>query len=659
MQEQYGRGKKERVGLASRGAMFVAAFGLMAYESQFVLAQTAEPVSVPLMHVSTDNDDSYDALGIMIGVDGSTPRLFQFDTGSDDFMAPFDANAAGIKPVPGEKPKMVAYGDGSYGYWTQRVKFGELHYHDPKRPSQGPVASTAGDFAAGRILDWVFTRDHYGFKEHKTSASPVGYDDETPLYADLEVRERIRTGKPTDNPPFYGTYGAGDFKMSEGPSASLGSQTRTGYVIAANANVGKEKTPGCAPCLVLHLNPSIRSQFTAVMPWGELPYDDEGYDRRFDQSGANASNQHEGAYSYTISFKVGKKKRAVEFKGPILFDTGTSDFIYVEQDKVLKMLKAKGFKLGEHESDTVDFKLHGFADKLNDVEFDDVEISRIRDEDEGDGVTIGLPFFQSNSLMYDLQNKATAYSPYFVTIQDFTTNGPVDSAGHLSRITGETGSSGWIGLAGRLSGSGDFVLEKDTNVRMTGINDYTGATHVKADSHLHLAGQGSLEQSSRVVVDGALYIDQKGGYMAAWRVPDMTSDTRLRSIEGGKAGSIFLGRHKLVLTAANGRFDGSIFDYDDRGKNLGGSLVLESGRLVLGGDNDYSGTTEVASGAELHVAGSLTGNVSVFGALVVDGQIDGTVTVQDGGRLSGQGKVGDVQVLSGGTAAEMKKLAAG
>ncbi|WP_454005506.1 hypothetical protein [Alcaligenes sp. Marseille-Q7550] len=87
--------------------------------------------------------------------------------------------------------------------------------------------------------------------------------------------------------------------------------------------------------------------------------------------------------------------------------------------------------------------------------------------------------------------------------------------------------------------------------------------------------------------------------------------------------------------------------------------MLDKGRLVLGGDNDYSGTTEVASGAELHVAGSLTGNVSVFGALVVDGQIDGTVTVQDGGRLSGQGKVGDVQVLSGGTAAEMKKLAAG
>lgn len=650
------QGHVHRFGLKERAAALSAGIvGFMAAGVQASFSQSAEPIAIPMVHVADEDDaDDFNALGIMIGINNSTPRLFQFDTGSDDFLAQIDANTPGVTPVPGHKPEMTAYGDGTYGYWMQKVQFGYLSYHDPKDPSAKSIEVLTGRFAAGQILDWVFTKDHYGFKNHKTSHDPVGRHDGKAIYADLEVRERIKNGDPSDHPPFYGTFGAGNFRMEGGASAALGAQTKTGYIISANANMGDDKTPGCAPCLMLNLTPNLRAQFTALMPWGKLDYD--GYQRQFDQTGTNASTEHEGSYSYTISVKVGKKKRSAEFKGPILFDTGTAEFIYIEQDKVLNALRSQGFKLGEYETDIADFKIHGFSDKLNDLEFDDVEITRISDEDEGNGLTIGLPLFQSNSLMYDLANKTTAYSPYFVSTNDFTTDTGDHDADHLSRITEEIGSSGWLGLAGSLSGSGDLILEKDTNVRLTGINTYTGSTYIAADSYLHLAGAGSIENSSRVTVDGSLSLDQKGNYLAEWGVPHGASDTVLRDLGGSKLGYIFLGAGGLILTAANGQFDGTIVDYDDNGKNMGGGLSIAGGRLTLGGDSDYSGLTEVAGGAELHVTGSLTGDILVAGKLVVDGTIYGTVTVKNGGQLAGRGEIGDVQILPGGRAADMKMV---
>ena len=603
-----------------------------------VYAQTTDVLSIPLQHVSSDDDGDYDALGIMIGVEDSTPRLFQFDTGSDDFLGQFDSELAAHG-----RPTMIAYGDGTYGYWMQKIQFENLSYYDPASSSEEPVAGTTGEFGAGQILDWVYTKSHHGLENHSVTAKPVATYEGEHLYADLDVRERIHNGEPSDHPPFYGTYGAGDFKMSKGPSTTLGSQTDTGYVISANANMGNADTPGCAPCLMLHLNPSLRSQFTAVVPWGKLHWG--SYEKQFDQSLANASNQHEGSYQYTISFDTGTKTHAVDFEGPLLFDTGTPEFIYVEQDYVLKALNSKGLKLDDYDDEIVDFTIRGFADHLNNVAFSDVVISRLSDEDEGKGLTIGLPFFQQNALLYDLENKRTAFSPYFVTAQDFTTDTGTNDLEHLGTITDDIGSLGWLGLAGSVSGTGDLVLEEGTNVRMTGINDYTGATRVATDTYLHLAGPGSLEQSSNLIVDGTFSIEQKGSYIADWDVPDTAGDTRLRSLEGGEAGDILLGGNTLVLTAAEGRFDGSITDYDEDGNNLGGSLVIEAGRLVLGGNSDFSGGTVVGPGAELHVEGSLTGDVTVSGTLVVEGQVSGTVTIEVGGQVIGDGTVGNVRTV--------------
>lgn len=627
---------------ARRGLLLLTCLG--AIWGQAALAQAAEPVPIPLKHVTTDGDDDYDSLGVMVGINDGPARLFELDTGSDQFNAQID-ELVEVEPLPDTEPALYAYGDGTYGNWVQRIRFDSLSYYDPDDPSE-PIVTFDGGHVAGQILDIVYTEDYAGFKDLKRTGDPVGYDDETPLYADLEVRERILNGEPGEMPPLYGIFGAGDFLGEDIETSALGGRTRSGYVISANANLGEITTPGCGPCLTLHLSPNVRAQFSALVPWGKLDYQ---YARKhFPPSGAPASAQFEGTYSYTISVEVGGKKHAIDFKGPILFDSGTPDFIYVVQDKVLKKLRTKGFKLAEDSDGVVDFKIHGFKDTLNNQEFDEIGISRLSGEGEGDGVIIGLPFFQANSIMYDLENRTTAFTPFFVTVEAFTTDASDAKPPHLGRVTGEMGSVGWLGVAGVISGAGDFTIEKDAVVRLTGVNSYRGATHIADDGFLYLAGPGSIEQSERVVVDGVLNISQKGNYLEPWGVAHSMNDAVLRNLNG--KGEVHLGGRRLVVTAAEGTFAGSITDYDDAGHNMGGGLLLAGGTLRLTGENDYSGVTEVAAGAELHVAGSLTGDVAVAGVLVIEGEIHGRVMVKKGGRLTGSGKVRSLTVAEGGRA---------
>ena len=586
------------------------------------------------------NSGTFDKLGILVGINNGKPRLFQFDTGSDEFLTPIDSDVAAVSVDATEKPGLYRYGDGSYGYWMRRVRVNSLSYFDPANPAS-PVATIGGGYVVGQIIDWAYTRNYHDFKERNVSKETIGYNDNEPLFADLDVRKRIQAHQPTDVPPFYGTFAAGD-NIAEGIATSaLGGHTQTGYVISANANLGNHNTPGCAPCLTLHLTPSLRAQFSALMPWGNLGYD--GRQHYFPQSHAPASTLYEGNYNYAISFARGQKKQSVKFKGPVLFDTGTMEFLYVDQTKVLNELRAKGFRIQENDVQRVDFGLYGFKEKRDALHYEDVDFRRLRDEKAGNGLVVGLPFFQANAVMYDLQNRITAFSPYFVTNTNFTTGGECNGRQILNTVTTDVGSQGWLGLAGMVTGVGSFKLEKDTDVRMTGVNSYTGPTYVGEGAFLYLAGPGSIEQSPKVTVDGVLNIEQKGGSLKAWGVHQFSNDTRLQSIEG--KGHIYLGTRKLIVTSANGRFSGQIVDYDDVGHNMGGSLVLAGGKLILSGENDYSGQTEVLAGAQLQVDGTISHDVLVFGTLVVKGRILGRTTVAKGGQLLGNGTIMHLTVL--------------
>lgn len=612
--------------------------------------QSPDSIAIPLKHVAPEDDESsFDSLGIMIGINAADPRLYLLDTGSDMFLGQFDASIAGLEPPHGSKPDLYGYGDGTYGYWKQDVQFGEMSFYDPDDPRE-PVVTIPGKHLAGRIIDWVYSKQHNGYEDYRTSSKPVGRRDGTWFYADLDVRDRIANDQPSDHPPFYGTYGAADFTSEKKYSAAPGSQTQTGYVVAANANLGDVETPGCAPCLNLHLTPNLRAQFTALMPWGELDY--EYTERQFTGSGANASNVHDGNFRYTISAPVGRKKRTIDLTGPILFDTGTQEFVLVDSVAVVQQFTAHGYRLNEYEQDVVDIKFYGFEDRLNDLEYEDVTIGRLSGEEDSAAITIGLPFFHQNSVMYDLENRITGYSPFFVTIGDFSTDRFSNDKPYLGHVDENIGSWGWLGLAGTLSGAGDLVLEENVNVRLTGINTYTGATRIASGSALHLAGPGSISLSERIVNEGLFYINQKGAYHQAWGVDRADEDTVIRDITG--SGNILLGPNRLILTAASGQVDGPITDRDAEGNNSGGGLVVVGGKLTLAGDSDYSGLTEIGANGELHVTGALTGDVAVYGRLIVDGTVDGQVTVHGGGSVSGTGTVGDLAVQPGGSATQMR-----
>ncbi len=645
--------KNRKAGIRSfRNSTLCALIGLSAslHAAQTPLA-AAELQHIPLVHVkSAFADEDFDSLGIMIGINGGKPHLFEFDTGSDQFNLQMSSELQGVSPVPGTMPKMYGYGDGTYGYWVQKIQFDRLSYFDPKDLTR-PVATFDGGYIAARILDAVYTRGYHSFSERNMSSKAVGRtSSDTPLFADLDIRRRIQNDQPGETPPFFGVFGASNAIGEEIETSAIGGRTKSGYVIAANANMGDSKTPGCAPCMTLHLNPSIRAQFSALMPWGEMDY--SGQRRQFPLSGTHASSIFEGSYQYTITITVGKKKKDVEFRGPIMFDTGTSEFLLVSQDGVLKKLNAKGLRLKKSGDETVGFKMYGSGDKLNDLEFEDVEIHRQSDEDEGDGIVVGLPFFQSNALLYDLENRTTGYAPHFVTAMDFSTTPGDNRLLHLGKVTAEHGSEGWLGLAGNLSGIGDFIVEKDAVVRMTGTNTYSGITRIADGGFIHLAGPGSIANSSRIVVEGALDISQKGNRHKLWGVADTDNDASIRDLSG--KGEVHIGTRRLIITAANGRFDGDIMDYDGENDGLGGGLTLSGGRLTLAGENDYKGVTIVDAGAELVVSGSLTGDVIVSGKLIVDGEISGTVRVENGGAVTGSGKAGKVTVAQGGSAVKLK-----
>lgn len=604
------------------------------------------PIQIPLKHVISDGEgDAPDMLGIMIGLNDGPPRLLQFDTGSDALNIQADKPILGVEPVPGAAPKKYGYGDGSYGYWQQKIRFDRITFHDPEKPGQ-PVATFGGGHVANQVLEMVYTKDYHAFDQMQVTSQPIGYDDNgDALYADLEYRRRMHSGDPGEDGAFYGTFGASDSIGREIDTSPLGGRTRSGYVVAANANLDGSQTPGCAPCLVVHLTPAIRSQFTALVPWGHLDYRDGDYQLRFPQSGANASNQYEGTYTYRISFKAGHGKRMAEFQGPILFDTGTVNFLYPSAANVLEKLRKRGFNLKENEDDEVDFSIHGSEHGYDQLDYGDVDISRLDDEDDGDGITIGMPFFQANAVLYDLENRITGYSPFFLSAENFSTDASSSTMPRLHHVTGQMGSQGWLGLAGDIHGSGDLRIGEDAVVRMTGTNTYTGTTVVDGGGVLYLAGPGTLEHSARVDVDGVLNVEQVGGQERSWGVAG-GAEVVLRSLGG--MGSLYIGNRMLVLTAADARFSGAISDVDDAGNSMAGRLLVRGGKLELAGENSYTGKTEVARGAELRVSGSLAGDVSVAGVLIVDGEVTGQVRVENGGVLRGSGTIDDVIVAPGG-----------
>jgi len=238
---------------------------------------------------------------------------------------------------------------------------------------------------------------------------------------------------------------------------------------------------------------------------------------------------------------------------------------------------------------------------------------------------------------------------------------------------------------GVIEGSGGIEIAAGA-MNLLASQTFTGQTTIASGAGLALGGDGSLSESSRIVVDGGLSI------------AGTSAGAVVKSISGGQSGLITLGDRTLTINAAADTYAGMI--------SGDGGLTVSGGTLVLTGANRYRGTTTIASGATLDlranpasgqagdfmVDGDLklgigsglvfaydstlsgTGAITKTGAgqliisqasdsidfmgdalvsegtFTVNGRIGGNVTAVTAGTLSGSGFIaGDVIIGSGGT----------
>ncbi|RJL20900.1 autotransporter outer membrane beta-barrel domain-containing protein [Paracoccus siganidrum] len=640
----------------------------------------ADPRSIPLDYLYVKDDKGNDELSritIWVSTNDGQRRQMLFDTGSDSANMQLGSDVSGVKPTPDTEPRGYFYGDGTYGYLLQQVDVDDIAYHatDGSEHFTLPVEEQS-TYQVARIVDVIYTADYKGPEKPLLSADPVYVvtnedGSKTAYYADLNARKQMSQDKPIDdNGTLWGTFGAGNYLRKEWASTSglIGRATKTGYVIAANGNSvsGKQDlTPGCSPCLIVDVNSAVRAQFTSVMPWGDKSaVDAKDNLPNFPGSGAPASAEFEG--NYTLAFGDDDGAPSIT-KVATLLDTGTPGGGQITISTArLNALVASGVKVDiDKDGNKTIPSLNLVAGDGMPVGLSNIDVVEI----EGNADTpvqfiAGMDFFVSQSVMYDLENQSTAYTPYFVSANNFTTDTPaVDEIG-LSRVTAQMGSPfpmkdddgteytvGYFGAAGVISGAGDLTVAKHAQLRLSNANTYTGQTVIEADGTLELAGIGSIETSSRVVADGTLDIGDKGNRIALWGVSDAYNDARIRSLSG--SGTVLLYDRNLVLTAAQDSFSGTIIDLDAEKKHHGGGLIVQGGVQTLAGNNQYTGATTINTGAGLILTskGSLASKALVSGGFANDGTVNDHTTVQNGGTAGGTGTFHGLTVTDGGAVA--------
>lgn len=663
-------GARLRHGILESGACAtLAAFGLLAAGP----AAAADPIAIPLAFMYAEDEQGVEQstivrLTIQIGVNGAAARTYMFDTGSSALVGQVTAKD------PDSELGIAAYGNGTYGNLVQWVTPGSLDY----TTANGVAGHFGGSPAAQNSLTRVVLEGFATYNEMKAVCdnTPDKCDlDSEPIFKDSvkdddnNVVERVwwavkssrlavEAGTPAEDDGTYGTFGAGNFLDKEDKYSALGASTTSGYVISANANLtkGEAFTPGCAPCVTLNLNASFRAQFDTLVPWN-VTHDPDSEFENFPGSGANASTQFEGNYSYTFKFKdsEGVEKTAT-LSGPALLDTGTPNAIFLTQSDAIEALKAQGLDIAEDKEVAIlSMTMTGGGEPIT---ISDPVLSRQSGEDKGNALVVGLPFFLQASVMYDLQNKVTGYTSYFVSTDNFTTDSSGNGGPHLGSVTAAMGNqvtddgqkSGKLGLAGTISGSGGLTIGSGADVRMSGVNSYTGTTVIENGAQLHLAGPGSIAQSSTVVVDGWLDLSLHGAANPLWGV-EGTDEVSIRSLAG--SGEVSLFDKTLVLTHAGGDFAGILSDMASNDQSMGGKLSVLGGTQTLSGKNIFTGLTTVGPGARLLLtqSGSIAGEMAVHGVFGNDGHVSAPTNVYSGGTLAGSGALGDVTVANGGALA--------
>ncbi|WP_421917317.1 autotransporter domain-containing protein [Mesorhizobium sp.] len=173
-----------------------------------------------------------------------------------------------------------------------------------------------------------------------------------------------------------------------------------------------------------------------------------------------------------------------------------------------------------------------------------------------------------------------------------------------------------------IEGAGGLTIAGGTQ-KLDGMNTYTGKTTIDSGATLALTGQGRVNASSGVEVNGTFDISASVG-------------AQIKALTG--SGAVELGDKSLIITAASGTFSGAIHGT--------AGISVSSGTQILTGANDFSGGAGISSGATLQIGdggtvGSLTSNVTNYGTLAFKRSDEvtyaGTITGPGGVTVGGGG----------------------
>jgi autotransporter-associated beta strand protein len=606
-----------------------------------------QPVSIPLSYVF--DSQSYAArLSINIGINGGAPRPYLFDTGSSLFNAAFDPKTWGDKysgytssvppsSLPNGNGVELCYSEdgGCRGYQGNILQIPSLSFYKPdaKTTEATPVATLTTPDGPGQGF-----QINAAYRYTDPTTDPKTHDFFPHYFSDHATKDT-----PPQEGLFYGVFGS-RISVDQLPKAScpgspdcyvaggilgqvsIPGAAKQGFVVAANgqgyvidpngpqpdpsppqknATVrigGKTKELSCNPCVTVGLSPEVIGQFAPVamptpssapglIPWVAPKSPDEApaFPNPYGSGTGNNSAPTDAMY-FTVTVTAGEdgKNKTKTSTAFTLLDTGTK---YYSLSKEFKDFSDK---------DTGTISITGLTPDQASIPGLPAATSPLFGKPnpnyyvEGSGKTntIGIPFFTLYSVMFDLTDQATGYTPFFVTTEKLDTN----AGGPLI----VTSSNVPLGLAGVVSGQGGLKIESGGSVQLSATNTYIGPTRIDGTptgipGTLLISGPGSIAASSGVVNDGVFDISR------AWAA------VSIKDLSG--TGQVNLGDRNLTITNGSSTFSGIIADGGEY-PGSGGSVTIAGGTQTFAGVNGYTGGTRV-SGGTLNLTGTLIGGMTV------------------------------------------------
>ena len=389
-------------------------------------------------------------LVIYVGIDGSAPLPYLFDTGSSGFNAAYysgpmigDAtnNSDWSNTGTNVDNAIVSYGLASSGfsYLLNEVTVTNITIYDPVTMLGADTLTSSSGFDIGQVTqringttnpsDASFTNVPYG----TTNTNYYNFD----TNFTGQLAKGLAPEPSVTNPALFGTFGASMFvgiNTSSMTAASytnasvLGQSTTSGWAVVAN---NRYNTTGSTnPYVILGLNSSITNQFSTAVSWNT------NSDIKFPNSGANSGTEFDVNFDFKLT--KGDLSESTNWKSATLLDSGTPDNIvsikndpnipdltdYYRDDVssnnttnhpfiagTLFSAEASTNDISTNAPDNYSFTITN-GDNVDPITYK----AKFNPTDTSNTVTLGIGFFLSNSVAFDLATGQTLYTPNAVTV---------------------------------------------------------------------------------------------------------------------------------------------------------------------------------------------------------------------------------------------------